>query len=87
MDDDASDDALHCAHNGWHPTLEAVLERLDLLTGRDRAELRQLLIDRAGAREVEDHLVGSLTEAVDVLHATELDALRALYALGASQQP
>lgn len=81
MADEASD-TLHCAHHGWHPLIEAILERLGLLTGRDRAEFRQLLIDRTGAQEEHDHLVGSLSDAVDVLEAAELDALRALYALG-----
>ncbi|MBX3466243.1 MAG: hypothetical protein KF878_05015 [Planctomycetes bacterium] len=80
MDD--RDDTLHCAHNGWHPALEVVLERLERLTGRDRADLRQLLVDRTGAEQHDDHLIGPLGDALEVLRAAELDALRELYSLG-----
>lgn len=85
MRDEQTDDTLHCAHHGWHPAIDSILERLELLTGRGRAEFRQLLIDRTGAREVHDHLVGCVVDAVDVLHAAELDALRALYALDSTR--
>lgn len=79
-DERDAEETLHCAHNGWHPAIEAVLARLDLVTGRGRDEFRQLLVDRTSAREIADHLIGSVPGAVEVLLAAELDALRALYA-------
>ncbi|MCO5169354.1 MAG: hypothetical protein M9894_23670 [Planctomycetes bacterium] len=83
MDD--RDETLHCAHNGWHPAIEVVIDRLERLTGRDRADLRQLVIDRTGAEQHDEHLIGSLGDALEVLRAAELDALRALFSLDSSR--
>lgn len=76
--------ALHCVENGWHPALEVVLQRLDLLTSPDRSGYAQLLMEVTGARRDDDHLVGSVDQAVAALRALEVEALRALYALGDS---
>jgi hypothetical protein len=83
-DDEETDVALHCVENGWHPALEVVLQRLDLLTSSDRSAYAQLLIEVIGARQDDDHLVGAIDQAIAALRALEVEALRALYALGDS---
>lgn len=81
-DDADLDHALHCPHHGWHPALLEVLLRLRLLGGEaddPDARCREVLA-AAGAREVDAHLVGPLSDALAALRAAEARALEAMLA-------
>jgi hypothetical protein len=84
--DDEDDDldaehALHCPHHGWHPLLLDVVLRLRVLTGDDPDGGTRAALLAAGAHEAEDHLVGSLSGAIEALRAVEARALEAMLPL------